>query len=320
VVRVNVFADGGGWVFDDLKRHFARAGAEGVEVFSSTEPSADADVWVSISPSQAVASPDLARTVVCIHDLYTHLDIYEPWGDRHAVRKAGALVLTHPLQRRILKDAGINLEGVPTHEGPLGALSIFKVRGEPTPRFTVGWVGRHDVHGRKRCDWFAEALSGFDAARGRPRAVMVGRNLGGHAERLRAAGVECLHHPRESHPIEEYPRLYRQMDCLVITSMTEAGPLPLFEALATGLPVVSTPVGWAPHFAARRPRYVRLAESPAEITEHLRRIERERGQLFDQRGEIAALVEDYRLESWVREVLRLAASLNERNRAGTDGP
>lgn len=304
-----MFADGGGWVFEDLKRHFARAGADGLEVSSSTEPSADADVWVSISPSQAAASPDLSRTVVCIHDLYMHSDIYAPWGDRHAVRKAGALVLAHPLQRQILKEAGITLEGVPTHEGPLGALSIFKVRGEPAPRFSAGWVGRHDAHGRKRCDWFVEALSSFDAAHGWPRAVLIGRDLATHAERLRAAGVECLHHPRESNPIEEYPRLYKQMDCLVITSSTEAGPLPLFEALATGLPVVSTPVGWAPHFAAPHPRYVRLAESPAEITEHLRRLESERDELFAEREQIAALVEDYRLENWVREVLRLAVSL-----------
>jgi len=308
-VRVNVFADGGGWVFEDLKRHFERAGADGLEVFASTEPAADADVWVSISPSQAVASPDLARTVVCVHDLYTHSDIYAPWGDRRAVRKAGALALAHPSQRRILKGAGVALEGVPTHEGPLGALSIFDVRGEPTPRFSAGWVGRHDAHGRKRCDWFVESLLKFDTARGRPRAVLVGRDLYAHAERLRASGVECLHHPRESNPIEEYPRLYRQMDCLVITSSTEAGPLPLFEALATGLPVVSTPVGWAPHFAATHPHYVRLAESTAEIAEHLRRLEGEREQLFEEREEIAALVGDYRLESWVREVLRLAVSL-----------
>jgi glycosyltransferase involved in cell wall biosynthesis len=307
---VNVFAEGGDWVFEDLKRHFALAGGGGVEVLTSSEPLAGADVWVSISPSQAVTSPDLTRTVVCVHDLYEHGGIYEPQGDRSAVRRAGALVLAHPLQRRILTEAGISLEGVPVHEGPLGALSIFTVRAEETTRFSAGWVGRHDAHGRKRCDWFVEAMTSLDPARRRPRAVLIGRGLGGHAERLRAAGVDCLHQPRESHPIAEYPRLYRQMDCLVITSSTEAGPLPLFEALATGLPVISTPVGWAPHFAARHPRYVRLAESPAEIAEHLRRLEGERAQLFEEREEIAALVGDYRLEHWLRAVLRLAASLH----------
>lgn len=307
-----MFTDDGDWVFEDLKRHFARAGDGVVEVLTSAEPLADADAWVSISPSQAVSSPDLERTVVCIHDLYEHAGIYSPRGDRSAVRRAGALVLSHPLQRRILTEAGISLEGVPVHEGPLGALSIFKVRDEETPSFSAGWVGRHDAQGRKRCDWFVEAMMNLDPERGRPRAVLVGRGLGGHAERLRAGGVTCLHYPRESHPIAEYPGLYRQMDCLVITSSTEAGPLPLFEALATGLPVVSTPVGWAPHFAAQHPRYVRLAESPAEIAYHLRQLESERGRLFEEREEIAALVGDYRLENWLRAVLRLAASLHER--------
>lgn len=311
-----MFTEGGDWVFEDLKRHFARAGFGGVEVLTSTEPLTDADVWVSISPSQAISSPDLKRTVVCIHDVYEHAGIYTPQGDRNAVRRAGALVFAHPLQRRILKEAGISLEGVLVHEGPLGALSIFTVRGEETPRFSAGWVGRHDTMGRKRCDWFVEALTGLDPERERPRAVLVGRDLGGHAGRLRAGGVTCLHYPRESHPIAEYPRLYRQMDCLVITSSTEAGPLPLFEALATGLPVVSTPVGWAPHFAAKHPRYVRLAESPAEIAEHLRRLESERAQLFEEREEIAALVADYRLENWLRAVLGLAVTLGEKLTAG----
>jgi len=318
MVRVNVFAENGDWVFEDLKQHFARAQVAGLEVLASAEPLAGADVWVSISPSQAINSPDLARTVVCIHDLYEHSGIYSPEGDRRAVRRAGALVLSHPLQRRILTEAGVSLEGVPTHEGPLGALSIFTARSEATPCFSVGWVGRHDAQGRKRCEWFVEAINGLDPAPGRLRTVLVGRGLDGHAERLRAGGVTCLHYARESHPIAEYPRFYRQMDCLVITSSTEAGPLPLFEALATGLPVISTPVGWAPHFAAEHPRYVRLAESPAEITDHLRRLGGEREQLFREREEIASLVRDYRLEGWLRDVLRLAGSLHARPRAGED--
>lgn len=310
MVRVNVFAEQGDWVFEDLKQHFTRARVAGLEAVASGEPLADADVWISISPSQASKSPDLKRTVVCIHDLYEHSGMYAPEGERRAVRQAGALVLSHPLQRRILTEAGVSLEGVPVHEAPLGALSIFSVRGEPTPCFSAGWVGRHDRHGRKRCDWFVEALKGLSHAPGDLRAVMVGRELGGHAEQLRAGGVPCLHYAREAHPIADYPQFYRQMDCLVITSSTEAGPLPLFEALASGLPVISTPVGWSPHFAAKRPRYVRLAESPAEITDQLRRLRVERERLFDEREEIASLVGDYRLEGWVCDVLRLARSLH----------
>ncbi len=318
MIRVNVFAEKGDWVFEDLKQHFARARVDGLEVLASDEPLACADVWVSVSPSQAINSPDLTRTVVCIHDLYEHSNIYAPDGDRRAVRWAGALALSHPLQRRILTEAGVSLEGVPTHEGPLGALSSFTVRGEATPCFSAGWVGRHDAQGRKRCEWFVEAVGGLNPAPGRLRAVLVGRGLGGYAERLCAGGVTCLHYARESHPIADYPRLYQQMDCLVITSSTEAGPLPLFEALATGLPVISTPVGWAPHLAAKHPRYVRLAESPAEITDRLRRLGDEREQLFREREEIASLVKDYRLEGWLRDVLRLAGSLHARPRAGED--
>lgn len=38
-------------------------------------------------------------------------------------------------------------------------------------------------------------------------------------------------------------KFYDQIDLLVCTSHTEGGPLPVFEAIASGVPVISTPVG-----------------------------------------------------------------------------
>lgn len=40
--------------------------------------------------------------------------------------------------------------------------------------------------------------------------------------------------------------LLNALDVLVIASTTETGPLVLMQALACGIPVISTPVGWAP--------------------------------------------------------------------------
>jgi len=44
----------------------------------------------------------------------------------------------------------------------------------------------------------------------------------------------------------EYPGLYSSMDLFLITSKAEGGPASLPEAMATGLPVVSTPCGFVP--------------------------------------------------------------------------
>ena len=83
----------------------------------------------------------------------------------------------------------------------------------------------------------------------------------------------------------------------------------MFEALATGVPVVSTPVGWAPHLATKAPGFVFLAESPKGIATHLETIWSRRKEIFASRFQIAALVEDYHLDDWFQEVLQLAATL-----------
>ena len=45
---------------------------------------------------------------------------------------------------------------------------------------------------------------------------------------------------------------YRQAHLLFVTSMTESGPRVIIEAMASGLPVISTPVGLAPHVLDKR--------------------------------------------------------------------
>jgi glycosyltransferase involved in cell wall biosynthesis len=141
------------------------------------------------------------------------------------------------------------------------------------------------------------------------RVILVGKNLERLAANISALGIECVLHGRAEHPIETYPELYGKMDCLLITSVTEAGPLPLFEALATGIPIAATPVGWAPHFAALAPQFIRLGGSPAELAANVVSLCRKRKEVFERRHEIAALVATPRLDSWFSEVLSLAVSI-----------
>jgi len=52
---------------------------------------------------------------------------------------------------------------------------------------------------------------------------------------------------------DTYPKFYRALDALLITSHVEGGPYAPMEALASGVPVVSTPVGWMPQLAKDSP-------------------------------------------------------------------
>lgn len=63
-----------------------------------------------------------------------------------------------------------------------------------------------------------------------------------YAEQLRQEAPHCVHFlGRRS----DLPDVLNALDLLVIASERETGPLVLLEALATGIPVVSTPVGRA---------------------------------------------------------------------------
>jgi glycosyltransferase involved in cell wall biosynthesis len=298
LIRVNVCAEGNDWLFGDLKRQFAASCVSGVTV-SVSEVALDADAWIFLRAGEAADSPDLSRTVICIHDLYEHDRMYLPGGERAAVRDAGGLALCHPRQREILEEAGVPMDGIRILDRPLGALRIFTPRREIPPAFTIGWVGR--AHWRKRLEWVEECA-------GTAGVVLIGKDLENTAERLKQRGSECVVYPRETLRIEDYPALYHQMDCLLITSCTEAGPLTLFEALACGVPVVSTPVGWAPYFASKAPQFVRLGETPGELMAALDEVRRERQNLFERRGEIASLAETPRLDTWFADVIRLAAA------------
>jgi glycosyltransferase involved in cell wall biosynthesis len=313
-VSVNVFARDFGWLFEDLKRHFRKLEVEGLTVVVSEEPLADVDAWVALRTAEADAAPVPGRTAVCIHDLFDEPGLYAPDGGRRGVHGAGAFVLCHPLQRPLLEAAGVRLDQATLLERPIGALSWFSPADHRGSRFTIGWVGRK--HWRKRLDWFIEAVTSFGRGRTDFDVVLVGWDLEEAAGELGRLGIEVRCYPREHHPIEDYPGLYHQLDVLVITSTTEAGPLTLFEALACGLAVVSTPVGWAPWFSERAPRSVRIAETPGEIADRIGQVEADRDALFEERHRIAVLVRDWSLEGWLRDVVRLAAGLS----TGATGP
>lgn len=308
-LKINVCVKGSDdWLFGDLQRGFQSTRVDGVEVMPTEIPVQNADGWIFIRTGEAANSPDLSRTVVCLHDLYDHDGMYEPGQPRRQALQARGVVLCHSRQRQILRNAGIDLSRSLVLERPLGALRQFTVRKSyDGGQFRVGWVGRE--HARKRTTWFAEAMQCFAAGTDDLVAVLIGKELGQLCQCLRGNGVSCEHFDRTYISIRDYPALYQQLDCVVITSSTEAGPLPLFEALATGVPVISTPVGWAPHLASKAPGFVFLADSPKGIAAHLETVRSRRAEMFASRLQIAAAVEDYHLDDWFQQVLQLAAAL-----------
>lgn len=83
-------------------------------------------------------------------------------------------------------------------------------------------------------------------------------------EQLQADGynVELYSSDRQGGMIPHYkmPEYYRQIDCYVCASLCEGTPNPVLEAMASGLPVISTDVGLIPQLFGEKQKQLVLSE------------------------------------------------------------
>lgn len=297
---VNAYAAPRGWLFADLLRHLSRAGA-----VASDAPLPDADAWICVRTDEWRLSPDVRRTVVQIHDMWDH-----DWP-----ADVGALSRCHPDQCPAEYIAGLGSRAVPVR--PMGALRAFTPREKLAERFTVGWVGRpHARSGElfRHPAPLIEALGAVDQATRRDwRVILVGEGLEASREAVENLGISCLYVPRSTYGIEDYPRIYHEIDVLVVTSRVEAGPMPLFEAIASGVSVCSTSCGWAPIWTREWFRWsfsghVKTYEDVKELADDLCRNAKNRSTLLASARE-SANVFPYKLEDWAAWQVELARGL-----------
>src|SRR5688572_23230950 len=135
--------------------------------------------------------------------------------------------------------------------------------------------------------------------------MLLGDRLDAAHNALTSARVPYAYPRRQDNPIERYPALYHRFDCLVISSLSEAGPLSLFEAMACGIPVVSTRVGWAPALVEHEVTGF-LVDTVEETRAAIRAVLTQRDFWHAQRMTIRERVSGMTLESWIDENLKLA--------------
>lgn len=298
--RINVYAtDKGGWLFADLLRWFSKRGAA-----VSGEPLKDADIWIAMRTDEWVLSPNPERTILQFHDFWEHslpatcASAQFVHGGIEHKHRGSSVYLHQPMSR------------------PIGAPGVFhSTKRKPDPeRFVVGWVGRPINWQGEEVRSPAKLISALalikDANGGKPvHLKLAGQNLEGYAREAYDRKVSCELLPRADFGYERYPELYATLDALVITSRSEAGPLPLFEALALGVPVVSTPVGWSKSL-------IRWGEDGFlwnDDSELMRALQSVRGDLDrwrspEQTRQIKKWVSSLRLEEWIDECLNHATA------------
>ncbi|GJL66162.1 MAG: hypothetical protein NPIRA05_11330 [Nitrospirales bacterium] len=110
--------------------------------------------------------------------------------------------------------------------------------------FVIGFSGRRtsDNDGRKGTDCLLAGLKAMRQASAQLATLIIGPGWEDFVRRLHDEGIHAVHVPYQLDH-REIARMYRVLDVYWVTSRIEGGPVPLLEAMATGIPCVSTPVG-----------------------------------------------------------------------------
>ncbi|MBL7647397.1 MAG: glycosyltransferase family 4 protein [Candidatus Hydrogenedentes bacterium] len=113
--------------------------------------------------------------------------------------------------------------------------------------FTIGFVGKRssDAGGRKGTDTFVKGMRVLLGMGHVPQVLIVGPGWGEFIASLSSSGVQCLWKPFVVGEAE-FAALYRAMDVYWCTSTIEGGPVPVLEAMASGVCCLSTQVGMVP--------------------------------------------------------------------------
>lgn len=307
---INPFCAPLGWLFDDIKGQFEswnEGRVFGARVLTTPVPT-HADAWICIRSWEAGAIPDPRRAVIQIHALDPHLILgNSPTRNLEAIDDCPALVFTHPEQPAVLRELGLTLEGKKCLLRPIGALEFFTMRDRQSVTPTFGWFGR-DTGANKRTALFTAAFERL-AAQTDVAALLVGEGLTSHFESLASQSLNVTLTERRHTAIADYPPLYKLCDAIVITSELEAGPMCLYEALASGVPVITTRCGWAEYLIQDGVNGYIVDEGKHladDIAHRMLDIASHRTEWFERRHLIAASLMGWSMDSWIEGNVQLA--------------
>lgn len=207
-MKINVFCKNHRWLFEDLKQEIASYGA-----IASDEPLPDADAWICLRDTEAKLSPDKTKTLVTVHHIepITH-DGY------------GKINFVHPFQKRQYNGNG------PSFVLPIGSRNIPP---SPFPDKPVLGGFFREVNGNGKRNLKGSVLF--------KQAVELARQQIDFEVLLIGANLRHIAHIGTYECRGALPDDYARITALMTTSTSQMVPLSVYEAMAAGRPIVTTP-------------------------------------------------------------------------------
>lgn len=230
-------------IFADIMNYFETLSPDGVRYEVTASPIDGADVYHYHRPH---LEKKLQAASVCT--VHHDLDETDTWLSLPKFlpryRESAAVICLNTLQKEKLIAEGLQASRlfVVPHGFNDKILSAKPVRAyDASKKITIGFVSRRYGRRVKGEAYLYELAKRLPVAQF--RFLLVGQDRMIDAATLRSFGFEVQCYERL--PYRMFNALYAQMDFLLMASQFEGGPANIPEAVATGTPCLTNPIGMA---------------------------------------------------------------------------
>jgi glycosyltransferase involved in cell wall biosynthesis len=192
--------------------------------------------------------------------------------ERLAFRRFDAVVAVSRPMADGLRAAGVpesKLRVVPNalapHRAPLDRAAARRALGLPDEVVIAGWVGR--VSREKGVDAFVDAVAALEDCRMHAAILGDGPERMEEEDRSRALAPTRFFWPGV---VPDAPRYLAAFDMFVLSSRAEGMPMVLLEAMAAGVPIVTTNVGGIPDMLSPDEAILVPPDDPAALAAAMR--------------------------------------------------
>jgi len=232
------------WILWDMAEYIKQYNS-GLEIEISADPLPDYDVY-HINNDEMFDRQDIPwhRALYTCHQFERDNKRRTFWAREGAIRNSRRIGCVCKEYMEMLEKQGIPPEKI--YYTPAGVdvdkfVPAYTLKNSDE-KYVIGYVGRKYASGRKGEDLLREILLLLPTDQ--YKIIFLGTGREQEVEFCQEIGLECEYYQRGINiEYEDYPTIYQNFDCLLVTSREEGGPVPVLEALACGIPVFTTPVG-----------------------------------------------------------------------------
>ncbi|MEF9701101.1 glycosyltransferase family 4 protein [Escherichia coli] len=225
-------------IFTDLLSYYKKYCDKEISIVESCRPIDNADLYHYHRPH--LESELKANSVVTIHHDLNDTDPwlnYEKFHPRYM--EAKKILCLNSMQQAFIHNKGLTNTEVIPHGYNSDVFCNTLMSKKKTDKVNIGFISKRYGRKVKGEAYLYEIFKRLDSQKYKFIFVGVDRTITAYKAAQYGFEVKCY----ERLPYFCYGDLYKQLNFLLVTSLYEGGPANIPEAIASGTPIISTPVG-----------------------------------------------------------------------------